>query len=82
MRLSTTLRCVLFALAAAACGGGQDVVLGTDAPDGGYDPCAGKNCGDSCQLCRPNDPNCVETSVVKWCNAKGACLDGVPPVCG
>ena len=82
MRPSTTFRCVALFVAAVACGDGKDVVLGNDGPDGGYDPCAMKNCGDTCHYCRLGDPNCVELAVVKWCDAKGECLPGVPPVCG
>ena len=38
-----------------------------------YDPCAGKSCGDPCSLCPPDDAECVETAVVKQCNAAGEC---------
>lgn len=38
-----------------------------------YNPCAGKACGDSCQICPPNDPNCVETQELKQCTAQGEC---------
>ena len=39
----------------------------------GYDPCAGKKCGDPCRLCAPDDANCMETAVMKQCNAQGTC---------
>lgn len=41
-----------------------------------YQPCAGKACGDLCNLCPPNDPNCGETAVIKTCNAAGVCTMG------
>jgi hypothetical protein len=44
----------------------------------GYEPCAGKVCGDTCTLCPPNDSTCIETTVVKTCNAWGQC--GAGPV--
>jgi hypothetical protein len=47
----------------------------------GYDPCAGKQCGDTCSLCPPNDPSCAETAVVKYCDAGGQCTLNYP-VCG
>lgn len=49
-----------------------------------YQPCAGKNVGASCTLCDPADATCVETAVLKACDATGACTSGVtvvpPPV--
>lgn len=42
-----------------------------------YDPCGGKSCGDLCSLCAPTDPGCVETAVVKQCNAAGECVANV-----
>jgi hypothetical protein len=38
-----------------------------------FDPCAGKACGDTCRLCDPADPGCIETDVVKFCQADGSC---------
>jgi hypothetical protein len=45
---------------------------------GSYDPCAGKRCGDACNLCAPGDADCVETAVVKACNQSGACTMETP----
>ncbi|TDP64426.1 hypothetical protein [Bradymonas sediminis] len=42
-------------------------------PPGDYEPCAGKVCGDSCTICDPSDPDCVETMVLKTCDPDGAC---------
>lgn len=42
-------------------------------PTAAYDPCAGKACGEMCKLCAPDDKDCVETAVVKQCNASGQC---------
>jgi hypothetical protein len=54
----------------------------TPAPaPGAYNPCAGKTCGAACTVCDPNDKDCVETAVVKQCNAAGSC-DAAPAQCG
>jgi hypothetical protein len=37
-----------------------------------YDPCDGKEDGDSCQLCAPEDPSCGEIAVSKVCTS-GKC---------
>jgi hypothetical protein len=58
---------------APQCGGGA--IDGGPAP---YQPCAGKTCGQSCTLCAPNDPTCVETGVVKFCHSDGSCKDFAP----
>lgn len=63
------MRSALFlAVFAAAVGRG-----GCD-PTEDYFPCDGKGCGDTCRLCAPNDPSCVETAVVKSCDARGECV--------
>ncbi len=41
--------------------------------DGAYSPCAGKGCGESCSVCSPAATDCMETMVVKQCNAQGQC---------
>jgi len=38
-----------------------------------YEPCAGKACSAACTECAPGDPGCVETAVVKACDADGNC---------
>jgi hypothetical protein len=43
-----------------------------------YDPCAGKSCGETCTLCDPKDPDCVETAVVKYCQGDLGCSPFVP----
>jgi hypothetical protein len=45
-----------------------------------YEPCAGKACGDSCTVCDPADPDCVETDVLKFCQPDGACSP-LQPTC-
>jgi hypothetical protein len=70
-------------MALAACGDGADVVLGQtrqQGGDGGYQPCGEKVCGDPCWVCDPNDPTCVETANLKWCDNTGKC-DGTRPSC-
>ncbi len=61
-------------------GNGEEQNDAGEAIDGGYLPCAGKTCGASCSLCPPNDPNCVETAVLKWCHPGGECK-AVAPAC-
>lgn len=46
-----------------------------------YDPCGGKSCGDSCKICPPGKVDCVETAVMKACNAQGKCDLDLEPVC-
>ena len=43
-----------------------------------YDPCARKSCGDLCTACDPNDPSCIETAVVKFCQPDGSCQAQAP----
>lgn len=43
-----------------------------------YDPCEGQICGDSCHVCDPDDPDCQETDVLKFCNADGQCASETP----
>lgn len=45
--------------------------------DAGWTPCRGKVCGDSCRICPPTDFHCIETAVLKSCNAAGECTPGV-----
>jgi hypothetical protein len=45
-----------------------------------YEPCAGKVCGASCNVCPPGDPDCIETAEVKVCQIDGTC-SGVAPAC-
>ena len=33
----------------------------TTEPTDVYDPCAGKVCGDACQVCDPDDEDCIDT---------------------
>ena len=46
-----------------------------------YEPCGGKMCGDTCQVCDPNDADCVETGVVKACNEAGECVADTGDLC-
>ncbi|MGK5081755.1 hypothetical protein WDW37_00495 [Bdellovibrionota bacterium FG-1] len=43
---------------------------------GNDEPCAGKNAGDQCTLCSPDDPTCVETAVIKHCDHEKYCVSG------
>jgi hypothetical protein len=38
-----------------------------------YDPCAAKGCGETCNLCDPADPSCVEPNVAAVCAQNGRC---------
>jgi len=40
-----------------------------------YDPCAGKAQCDACTLCPPDATDCVETAVLKECDAAGQCVE-------
>jgi hypothetical protein len=40
----------------------------------GYDPCAGKACDETCELCPPDEPGCVETAELKVCDGVGRCV--------
>ena len=55
------------------CGGGVCVIESDE-----WDPCAGKVCGDRCTICDPDDPECIETTVIKQCNMDGECTAGYP----
>lgn len=49
---------------------------------GGYDACGGKNCGDPCTVCDPDDEQCVETQEAKTCNKRGVCATAANQMCG
>jgi hypothetical protein len=42
-------------------------------PPEGYDPCAGRECGEPCSLCPPGHADCVEPTGLKACDAFGEC---------
>ena len=46
-----------------------------------YDPCVDKSCGETCQVCPPDDNDCVETGVVKACDAVGECVADTGDLC-
>jgi hypothetical protein len=53
---------------------------------GGYVPCAGKACGESCDVCDPTDPECAQGDALFTCNSSGTCVVGmaecpVPEMC-
>jgi hypothetical protein len=63
----------------SASGTGGTVSLrdaGMDSGSAGYQPCAGKKCGESCSLCAPGDANCGETLIKKFCDSAGTCISG------
>lgn len=39
-----------------------------------HDPCAGLVCGDTCLICNPANPTCIEPLGQKVCSAGGQCL--------
>lgn len=45
-----------------------------------YEPCGDKVCGERCTVCPPDDPDCVETAVIKVCQGDGTC-SASNPVC-
>jgi hypothetical protein len=65
--------------------GGSTPTGGTNATGGtggGYDPCAGKACGATCMLCAPDDVDCAEDAVIKYCDAGGHCNQAFPVCSG
>ena len=42
-------------------------------------PCTGKQTGDTCTFCDPNDATCVETMDLKVCDPSGTCTSQVSP---
>lgn len=44
-----------------------------------FNDCEEKDEGDECTLCAPDDDECVETMVIKTCNADGECGSGDEP---
>lgn len=60
-------------------GSGGDTSGGTGSGGGsGYEPCAGKACGDLCSACDPKDGNCIAPAVEMTCTATGECSIGRP----
>ncbi len=59
-------------LCLAACGGDDS---------SSYDPCMGKGCGESCNLCPPDDVDCEESNEIKVCSLGGECLVAEPVTC-
>jgi hypothetical protein len=51
------------------------------APNDDHQPCADKSCGDTCQVCAPTDPECVEDAALKACNADGQCVPHADDLC-
>ena len=47
----------------------------------GWDPCSGLPCGAECTVCDPKDPDCNETTVLKFCASDGSCGQAYPE-CG
>ena len=43
-------------------------------PGAAYNPCAGKRPGDACTICPPGAADCMETMVIKACDANGQCV--------
>ncbi len=40
----------------------------------GYDACGGKECGDPCNQCDPDDSDCVESAEFKVCSDRLLCV--------
>jgi hypothetical protein len=73
---------ILFASAILLVSGCGDDSGGGGQGGNGYDPCADSECGDTCTVCPPGDPDCFETAVVKACDAFGVCVPAQPDMCG
>lgn len=60
--------------------GGSVVVDGTGTGGaGGWQPCAGKTCGDDCTPCDPADPDCALPGTPMYCDSGGSCVIDPPP---
>ena len=58
-------------------------LLGLTLSCGTYDPCEDRSCGQSCQVCDPDDSECTEPPGAKFCNDRGVCATSqTPPACG
>ncbi len=72
MARTLSLAMAMTAAFALSCGGGSRST---------YQPCAGKQCGDPCHQCPPNDPSCVEAAVTSFCTGDGGTCSEVAPPC-
>lgn len=70
-----------YSCAKAECVAGQ-CATSYPACGGGYDPCAGRACGEQCFPCDPSDPSCVAPAVVFTCDGAGQCSVGKTDTCG
>ncbi len=59
-----------------SCAGGEPSCRDDGGDD--YEPCGDKTCGEQCTKCPPGDEDCVETQVVKYCQADGDCEASAP----
>ena len=73
---------VALAATLIACGANVNVNQGGGASGGagagGWQPCAGKACGDDCTPCDPSDPSCDLPGTSLYCDAQGACVFDAP----
>lgn len=59
--------------------GGQDVDGGTvDPDDPPSEPCELLECGDPCDPCEGQGPDCIAPGATTYCDAHGACVPGNP----
>src|SRR5258706_227333 len=82
-RAASGLRCMYDACTQSipgSCRGTYQPVVGSKLC-GGYQACAGKTCGDTCTICDPADPSCIETAVLKACDRSNACVTSTTPDC-
>lgn len=77
-----TARWVALAVTLIGCGANVNVNQGGGASGGagagGWQPCAGKACGDDCTPCDPSDPSCELPGTSLYCDAQGACVFEAP----
>jgi hypothetical protein len=67
LRRALFVSAALVGLSLGACD--KDKSLGDE-----YKPCEGKSCGDPCQVCAPDDKDCLETQELKACDPNGQCV--------
>lgn len=77
-RMSLRFSAALVGIWLFGCGGNVTVEDGGagQGGGGGWQPCAGKRCGDDCTWCDPNDPSCELPGTITTCDQRGECIIG------
>jgi hypothetical protein len=78
MRLSIALATLLATASQPAGCGSSTATSSTIQVDPARAACQGLACGETCHLCLPGAPDCMETAVVKACDRDGVCQPATP----